>query len=204
MIEIFTFKTMNATSFHDQARLRKEVFIDQYHWQGVSQHEDMEFDEFDSPRAHYILVRDKYGKARGCCRLLPTTSPYMLDTLWPEFLGDEVPRSPKIYENSRYVVDHRLTGSDWKAIHALVSIGYMECLLDKGADQAIYFGSMSILGKGLENRRSLNFIPLGDVLKLDGEDHIAVITEPITQDYLQFAKRVHGESGPSIVQRLVA
>ena len=64
-------------------RLRHRLFIDRQNW-AVPSFGGLEFDQFDSPAAHYLLWLDAAGQARGAVRLVPTTQPYMLQTLWPD------------------------------------------------------------------------------------------------------------------------
>lgn len=181
MIETFTFKTMTGSSFYDQAHLRKKEFIDRQAWDGVRTHDSMEFDEFDTPVAHYVLVRDDRGRARACCRLLPTTSPYMVETLWPEFLDRPAPKSPKLFENTRFMVDQSMNKEDMGMAWLRLSIGYMDYLLDLGANQALFFGAHRIFRQGLE-RKAEPFIPLGEVKMFDGEAHMAIKTQPFSRE----------------------
>ncbi|MGY4167558.1 acyl-homoserine-lactone synthase [Bradyrhizobium sp. USDA 4529] len=107
MIEAFSIAT--AHSFQDawasQARLRYEVFVkrrglDHTHWDGL------EFDEFDTPSAIYLVWRDEFLVVRGLARLLRTTRPYMLRKYWPYLVADgELPSSPAVFEVTRVCVD---------------------------------------------------------------------------------------------------
>ena len=188
MIETFTFKTMTGSSFYDQAHLRKGEFIDRQAWDGVRTHDGMEFDEFDTPLAHYVLVRDDRGLARACCRLLPTTSPYMVETLWPEFLSGSPPKSPLLFENTRFMVDQSLGQEDLKEAWLRLSIGYMDYLLDLGGNQALFFGAERVFGDGLR-RKNEPYIPLGETLILDGEPHLAIKTQPFARDTVDRMRR---------------
>ncbi len=107
MIEAFSVAT--AHFFQDalasQARLRYEVFVrrrglDHSSWGGL------EFDEFDTPAAIYLIWRDSERVVRGLARLLPTTRPYMLRSYWPHLVTDGVlPSSNGVYEVTRVCVD---------------------------------------------------------------------------------------------------
>ncbi|MBR1281286.1 GNAT family N-acetyltransferase [Bradyrhizobium sp. AUGA SZCCT0177] len=107
MIETFSIAT--AHHFQDalasQARLRYEVFVkrrklDHSSWGGL------EFDEFDTPAATYLVWRDGQRVVRGVARLLRTTGPYMLRSYWPNLVerGD-LPSSSRIFEVTRVCVD---------------------------------------------------------------------------------------------------
>jgi N-acyl-L-homoserine lactone synthetase len=107
MIEAFSVAT--AHFFQDalasQARLRFEVFVrrrklDHSSWGGL------EFDEFDTPAATYLVWRDPERVVRGIARLLRTTRPYMLQTHWPHLVeGGVLPSSPGIFEVTRVCID---------------------------------------------------------------------------------------------------
>lgn len=110
MIEAFSLA--NAHRFQDalasQARLRHEVFVER---RGLphSSFEGLEFDEFDTPAAKYLVWRDEERVVRGLARLLPTTRPYMLRSYWPHLVADGVfPSEPGIVEITRVCVDKSL------------------------------------------------------------------------------------------------
>ncbi|MBL4785396.1 MAG: hypothetical protein JKY49_08195 [Cohaesibacteraceae bacterium] len=46
----------------------------------------MEFDQFDTPRARYVVVM-LGDEALACCRLISFSDDIMVRTLWPEMLG---------------------------------------------------------------------------------------------------------------------
>ncbi|MCA1510547.1 acyl-homoserine-lactone synthase [Bradyrhizobium sp. NBAIM01] len=110
MIEAFSFA--NAHHFQDalasQARLRYEVFVERRglphsFWEGL------EFDEFDTPAAKYLVWRDEKRVVRGLARLLPTTNSYMLQTYWPHLISGRIfPSSSGVWELTRVCVDKSL------------------------------------------------------------------------------------------------
>lgn len=110
MIEAFSLA--GAHRFQDalasQARLRHEVFVK---LRGLphSSYDGLEFDEFDTPAAKYLVWRDEGRTVRGLARLLPTTRPYMLKTYWPHLVADgDLPSSAGIVEVTRVCVDKSL------------------------------------------------------------------------------------------------
>lgn len=110
MIEAFSLA--NAHLFQDalasQARLRHRVFVEQRGLDHCS-YEGLEFDEFDTPAAKYLVWRDEGGVVRGLARLLLTTRPYMLQSRWPHLVADHrLPSSPGIVEMTRVCVDKSL------------------------------------------------------------------------------------------------
>ncbi|MCK1506824.1 acyl-homoserine-lactone synthase [Bradyrhizobium sp. 18] len=107
MIEAFSIA--DAHLFQDalasQARLRYRCFVvrrclDHTCFGGL------EFDEFDTPAATYLVWRDDEKVVRGVARLLRTTLPYMLASYWPHLVdGQTLPRSAGVFEVTRVCVD---------------------------------------------------------------------------------------------------
>jgi N-acyl-L-homoserine lactone synthetase len=107
MIEVFSLAT--AHFFQDalasQARLRYEVFVRQ---RGLahSSFDNLEFDEFDTPSAVYLVWRDDERIVRGLARLLRTDRPYMLASYWPHLVESrDLPSRDTVWEVTRVCVD---------------------------------------------------------------------------------------------------
>jgi len=107
MIEAFSVATAHhyQDALASQARLRYDAFVrrrglDHQSWAGL------EFDEFDTPAAIYLVWRDAQRTVRGVARLLRTTLPYMLKSYWPYLVEDgNPPSSPRIFEVTRVCID---------------------------------------------------------------------------------------------------
>ncbi|HEX8669618.1 MAG TPA: acyl-homoserine-lactone synthase [Allosphingosinicella sp.] len=81
---------------------RKRVFVDLLQWD-VPVHEGrFELDQFDDPHAVYLIVRGTGGEHLASARLLPTTRPHILDTLFSDLCAGEPPRGPDILEVTRF------------------------------------------------------------------------------------------------------
>lgn len=108
MIEAITWE--NAHLYGDalvsQHRLRHYLFIEQQRYD-VPNFNGLEYDQFDSPAAVYLVRRDPQGVVRASSRLLRTTNRYMLGELWPEMLPSPL-CSPEFWESTRIGVDPRL------------------------------------------------------------------------------------------------
>ncbi|WP_097669525.1 acyl-homoserine-lactone synthase [Bradyrhizobium ottawaense] len=110
MIEAFSLST--AHLFQDalvsQARLRYRVFVEQ---RGLPHlhFEDLEFDEFDTPAAVYLVWRDEQRIVRGLIRMLRTDRPYMLKSYWPYLARQALPESTDVWEITRVCVDKSVT-----------------------------------------------------------------------------------------------
>jgi len=88
-------------------RMRYRVFNQRLHWD-VQCQDGQESDEFDDLHTLYLLAADGEGQAQGGWRLRPTTLPYMMGDV-PAFApllhGQAAPRSPRVWEISRFAVD---------------------------------------------------------------------------------------------------
>lgn len=91
-------------SYH---RLRHRLFIERLRWNVPTQN-GLEYDQFDTPAAKYILWLDEDGRTRGGVRLIPTTGPYMVRRLWPELISGKLSEGPQIWEATRFGCDHDL------------------------------------------------------------------------------------------------
>ena len=83
---------------------RKRVFIDRMGW-NLSHHDGEEVDQFDDVYAIYVIISDSdQGTHLASARLLPTTRPHLLDTLFTDLCDIEIPHGHHIYELTRFCV----------------------------------------------------------------------------------------------------
>lgn len=85
----------------DHHKLRHEIFVDRLGWD-MTCHNGMEYDQFDTIAARYVVVVDDADRVRAVSRLVPTSSPYMIETLWPDWLEGAPPNNPNVWEASRF------------------------------------------------------------------------------------------------------
>lgn len=111
-------------------QLRHAAFIDRLNY-AVWAHDGLEWDQFDTPFAHYIVV-EHGGACAAVCRLVPTTAPYMLRDVFPQFLPYEPPQQPDIWEASRIAVDQTLPAATREAALKALIVGVQRAGLDRG------------------------------------------------------------------------
>lgn len=110
-------------------RLRYRVAVTKWGWKipGIASGYDK--DEFDTDATIYFLTFAAGGeKLVGCARLNPTTGPHLLSDVFPqlcEFGG--VRRGPRIFEFSRFIVDHEALSREDR----LLVIGKIEFAITK-------------------------------------------------------------------------
>jgi acyl homoserine lactone synthase len=107
MLEIVQAGQAGKTGFLlDMHRLRKRVFHDRMGWDVHVSPGGLEVDDFDTPETVYLLCLNEYGRVIGNWRLLPTTGPYMIRDVWPEFLQSiDIREASDAWEASRFAVD---------------------------------------------------------------------------------------------------
>ena len=81
---------------------RKQVFVDLLKWDVPVLERRYEIDQFDDEHAIYLIVADQAGRHLGSARLLPTSRPHILDSLFPNLCAGEPPRSPDCFEITRF------------------------------------------------------------------------------------------------------
>lgn len=109
-IQAFTQATAHyfGDALAEQGKLRKRFCVDNRGWKQSVAH-GMEFDQFDTPDTWYLIYRDDDGRVWACNRLIPTTSPYMIEKLWPDMVTETpIVKSSDIWEQSRFCIDDDL------------------------------------------------------------------------------------------------
>src|SRR3546814_11169196 len=81
---------------------RKRVFIDLLKWDIPALAGRFELDHFDDVDATYLIVTDTDGEHLASARLLLTTRPALLDSLFPELVAGAVPQGPAVLEITRF------------------------------------------------------------------------------------------------------
>lgn len=86
--------------------VRYDVCIKKWGWDVPGSAPGCDKDQFDTESTIYLIaLADDQSTVLGCCRLNPTTEPYMVPVLWPEACNLITPPSdPRYWESSRFVV----------------------------------------------------------------------------------------------------
>lgn len=112
MFKVLSAANMQECSddFASMHRLRHRVFIEELKWPvgAIRSVNGMEFDQFDTPFAHYIVRLNGEGQVDACTRLLPTTGPYLLGDVFGHLIQTiDRPSSHAIWETTRFCADRR-------------------------------------------------------------------------------------------------
>lgn len=112
MIEVIPpfMKTAYAKELEKIFRIRYRVFKERLKWD-VPTSNGLERDQFDHDGTWYFLLRDEADRVVGTCRLIPTTSDYMIGDVFSDLLdGERPPNAPDVWEVSRLAVDIKDSG----------------------------------------------------------------------------------------------
>jgi N-acyl-L-homoserine lactone synthetase len=112
---------------------RKRVFVDRFGWRLPAKGSWLEIDQFDDDYAIYLLARSPEGRHRGSVRLLPSSRPHMLDTLFSHLCPDGVPGGDDCWEISRLVTSPPdSSGGSVLKVHRLLALALVEFAVDNG------------------------------------------------------------------------
>lgn len=111
---------------------RKRVFVDLLRWDVPVLAGRFELDQFDTPEATYVVLAGDDGSHRASARLLPTTRPHLLDTLFAALCDEPVPSGPTIFEITRFCLDRSLGARARRAVRDHLVAGLARFGVDNG------------------------------------------------------------------------
>jgi N-acyl-L-homoserine lactone synthetase len=110
-------------------RDRKRVFVDRLGWKIEIVDGQFEIDQFDTPEAVYLVVHDAHQHL-GSVRLLPTTQPHILDSMFPHLCDGPVPVGEDIWEITRLCTAPDLANA--RPVREAISVALTEFALLAG------------------------------------------------------------------------
>jgi acyl-homoserine lactone synthase len=87
---------------------RKRVFVDLLRWDLPVLAGRFEVDQFDDGHAIYLILTDAERRHLASARLLPTTRPGILNSLYPHLCAGPLPEGPDVYEITRFCLSRDL------------------------------------------------------------------------------------------------
>ena len=111
---------------------RRSVFVDLLGWDVPVLEGRYEIDQFDDAYATYLVVADSDGDHLGSARLLPTTRPHILGTLYPSLCADPPPSGSDIFEITRFCLDRRLRARERRIVRDTLVTALVDHALDNG------------------------------------------------------------------------
>jgi|APTNR8051073442_1049403.scaffolds.fasta_scaffold03915_3 acyl homoserine lactone synthase len=196
MIEAITLETAHllGDALPSSHRLRHRIFVERQRYQ-VSCWRGMEWDQFDTPAAVYLLWRDPALRVRAVARLIPTSVPYMIQQLWPELLeSGEIPVRNDIWEVTRFGIDRDLEPAVRVRIFGEMFCAFAEFGLKANISEFIFVTPSRVIDSalthaGVEARR------LSLPRRLGGLPVVAA-RSAVSHDALMKLRRHHQIPGP--------
>lgn len=111
---------------------RKQVFVDLLRWDLPVLPGRYEVDHFDDGEAVYLIVTDPDGAHLASARLLATTRPALLDSLYPDLVEGPVPCGPDIFEITRFCLARGVGARLRRKARDLLLVGLVQHALDHG------------------------------------------------------------------------
>ena len=111
---------------------RKSVFVDLLKWDVPVLDGHYEVDQFDDVHATYLILAEPDGAHLGSARLLPTTRPHILDSLYDELCEEAPPQAADIFEITRFCLDRRLGARERRAVRDALVDALVEHALAAG------------------------------------------------------------------------
>jgi acyl-homoserine lactone synthase len=121
-----TNRHLYQTALHDYFRTRHEIYVRERGWKELDKPDGLEIDQFDADDTVYIVALDD-DRTAGGMRLVPTTSPTLLNDLFPYLSLRGLIRDPDIFELSRFFVTRPHRGEKaHPRLEALIQCATME------------------------------------------------------------------------------
>lgn len=108
-------------------RDRKRVFVDRFGWKLASPGSWLEVDQFDNEQAVYLVAADTSGQHQASVRLLPSTQPHMLLSIFAGLCAEGAPVGEDCWEVSRLVTSPaNACGTSVLKVHRLLALALVE------------------------------------------------------------------------------
>lgn len=185
MIVRVTYENLDkyGRAFYAQFCLRNRCFIERQNY-NVLQYKGMEFDQYDTPAAVYLVALSPDGEAWGCSRLTPVSLGSMLKDLWPHLVDRpaDVFR-PGVWEGTRFCVDKTLAVEVRQRVCRELVVGYFEAGLAAGMQKIIGVMPPFIL-RSVFRRAGCTYQLLGPKARIESGDIVAAASMDITAEAL--------------------
>lgn len=192
MISCINFENLGnfGNLLHAQFRLRHQEFIDRQGYQ-VRSFRGMEYDQYDTPAASYLVYHDDDGRVMGTSRLTPTDQGCMLKDLWPFLVRDQsLLDHPLVWEGTRYCIDKNASPELRRRIVHEMAVAYLEFGLQQGLKKII--GMMpTYIYRSVFEKPGIEMEYLGDIREI-GDHKIRAVAIPVEQKQLDNVRNKTG------------
>ncbi len=114
MIHVVTIENQHfyAHQLDEMFRMRHRFYVEGHKWKDLKSSDGLETDEFDNEQAIYLIALDRFARVAAALRLNPTTGPNLLADKLSHFATEMPPRSPEIWDMTRWIVAERYRRSN--------------------------------------------------------------------------------------------
>ena len=133
-------------------RVRYRTFVEEMKWPLPSRN-GMERDCYDDDAAVYLVSRDDDRRIKASARLIPTTTPFLMDDIFAHLVNDPraLPRGPTVIEFTRYFIRSDVSRSrDVIRTAGEIFCGIFEFCLNEGVDTMLAVVDTRILPQAYE------------------------------------------------------
>jgi N-acyl-L-homoserine lactone synthetase len=195
MIQIITKE--NRRLFHhaltEMHRQRRQVFIEDMGWR-LEESMGLEMDQFDSEDATYLIDIGEDGAVIQSARLLPTASPHLLSEVFSELCEEGAPRSPLIWEASRFCpAPETPKGAPRRALLGRMIAGILETSILFGIEKVSFVASAALAP--LAAHAGWRVRALGPKRRI-GRERLTAMLADATSEGLSEVRARHGLAGP--------
>jgi acyl homoserine lactone synthase len=204
MIDAITLETAHllADALPAAHRLRYRIFVQRQKYDVPCWH-GMEWDQFDTPAATYLLWRDEAARPRAVARLIPTTLPYMIQQLWPNLAGVfELPRADDVWEISRLGIDRDLDPARRARIFGELFCAFAEFGLLHGISSYLVVTPARVIATAISDA-GVASEQLCEPKRL-GRLPVVAARVPVTRLALRLLRRHHGVCAPVLREAFAA
>ena len=176
--------TLSYRNMHEYGALmvnyleaRKAIFLDHLGWH-VSEADGMEFDQYDTPHARWVILH-QFGEVLGSVRMLPTTAKcgiysYMLrdaqrgilEDLPTDVLFFKAPVEHSVWEATRFFIAETVPARQRQKIQMLLFRGMSQTAMDNGATHIL--GIVPAVWSRWARRLGVNATPIGAKFSIEG------------------------------------
>lgn len=177
--------------FTQYLELRKSIFLDQLKW-NVSESDGMEFDQYDTPFARWVIIRDQ-DQILGSVRMLPTTArcgvySYMLRDAQLGILSDipqdvlyfNAPVEHSVWEATRFFINKSVPAANRLSIQAELFRSMSQTAMANGAGHVL--GIVPAVWQRWARRLGVRAKPIGAPFSIDGTASQSVLFR--AQDFI--------------------
>ncbi|MBN8520327.1 MAG: autoinducer synthesis protein [Alphaproteobacteria bacterium] len=184
MITCITYKNLSEYGdlLYSSFKLRHECFIERQSY-NVNVYQGMEFDQYDTPAAAYLVYHEDRKEALGVNRLTPTSINGMLHDIWPNLVNDKsLLKNSHVWEGTRYCINKSLSSDLRQKIINEMAIAYLEFGLDHQIKKII--GMMpTYIYRSVFEKPGIEMDYLGPIEKI-GRHNIRAVAIPVEEKQL--------------------